>query len=136
VLLTDYEQLVTVKENDGTPVDVWTLALQTALNEHQIVRIPKKETPYWIDGTVTIPSNRKIIADTGAVIKQMKDVKVLMLRNEHTANGTHAPIPKGTRDRNITIIGGRWEESREKRLGYGGSGKETAVKDRKRILLF
>ncbi len=122
VSLSDYEAMVARKENDGDTVDVWTAAFQAALNEHQIVRIPKKETPYWIDGTVTIPSNRKIIADEGAVIKQMKGVKVLMLRNEHTADGTHAPIPEGTRDRNITIMGGRWEESYTHRAGYGNSG--------------
>lgn len=122
VVLTDYRTLVVEKTNDGIAVDVWTAAFQTALNEHQIVRIPKKDTPYWIDATVTIPSNRKIIAEDGAVIKQMKDVKVLMLRNEHTADGTHAPIPAGTADRNITIIGGRWEESYTYRSGYGNSG--------------
>ena len=122
VALSDYQNLVFEKENDGTPVDVWTAAFRTALNEHQTVRIPKKETPYWIDGTVTVPSNRKIIAEDGAVIKQMKDVKVLMLRNEHTADGTHAPIPTGRRDSNITIIGGRWEESYTHRAGYGYSG--------------
>ena len=122
VLLSDYQNLVFEKENDGTPVDVWTVAFQTALNEHQTVRIPKMKTPYWIDATVKIPSNRKIIAEDGAVIKQMKDVKVLMLRNEHTADGTHAPIPTGKRDSNITIIGGRWEESYTYRAGYGYSG--------------
>ena len=46
-----------------------------------------------------------------------------MLRNEHTLDGTHMPLPAGYADHNISIDGGRWEESRNERGGYGGSGK-------------
>ena len=113
VSLTAYAHLV----REG---GVWTDALQAALREHEIVHIP--EGLYLMDGSVTIPSNRRIEADEGAVIRLMEGVRVLLLRNEHTQDGTHAPISRENRDSNISICGGRWEESNTRRLGYGKTG--------------
>ena len=116
--LTDYRALT--YEKDG--FTVWTQALQTALNEHETVIIPPSDLPYGIDGTVTIPSRRKIVAE-GAEILQLPGVRVLMLRNEHTENGTHAPVSGKNRDSDIMITGGTWAESWTERLGYGCSGQ-------------
>ena len=102
--------------------EAWTSALQKALNEHQIVYIPKNEKPYIIDDSIIIPSNRRIIADNEAVIKLKDGVTVLMLRNADTADGTHMPITK-KRSENISIEGGIWEDWCPHRMGYGGSGK-------------
>ena len=101
--------------------DVWTDALQQALNEHEIVIIPKNEKPYYVDKSVIIPSNRHIIAQDGAVIKIHESSHLLMLRNEHTKDGTHKPIT-GERTKNITIEGGLWQEWCPHRMGYGLSG--------------
>lgn len=122
--LSDYRAFAETDEH-GT---VWTKALQRALREHEVVIIDPAEEIYYIDDTVVIPSDRRIEA-TGAVIRLTPACEVLMLRNEHTADGTNAPIDTAMRDRNITIHGGRWEESREKRLGYGKSGRYTWKKD-------
>lgn len=119
VYLTDYE----------TNGNIWTDALQRALNEHEIVIIPKSDEPYLIDNSVTIPSNRHIIALDGAVIKIHESSKFLMLRNKHTKDGTHKPIT-GERTKNITIEGGFWQEWCPHRMGYGGSG----MYDRERSL--
>jgi len=100
--------------------NIWTDALQAALREHEIVHI--SAGLYLIDNSVTIPSNRRIEADEGAVIRLTEGTRVLMLRNEHTQDGTHAPISRENRDANITITGGRWEESNTKRAGYGQTG--------------
>lgn len=113
--LVDYAHLV-------RPGNIWTDALQAALNEHEYVEIPAADAPYMIDGTVIVPSDRHIEAADGAVIRQAEGVRVLMLRNEHTQDGTHAPITKENRDRNISINGGRWEESWTRRLGYRRTG--------------
>ncbi|MDO5317262.1 MAG: hypothetical protein Q4G65_01420 [bacterium] len=116
--LTDY---VTAKRIvNGT--NVWTAALQTALCEHEIVRIPADSVPYYIDATVVIPSNRRIEAE-GATIALVQGTRVLMLRNENSPDGTLAPIRGGSRDRNISIVGGRWEDCERRRRGYGGTGR-------------
>ena len=114
VSLTDYISLTRQSEY-GT---IWTEALQTALREHNHVIIPPAEELYWIDDTVTIPSDRHIEAE-GATIRLTPGCEVLMLRNEHTEDGTHAPISTAERDHNISIRGGRWEESNIRRGGYG-----------------
>ena len=118
VRLSAYRRL-TKQTEEGT---VWTEALQAALLEHTCVVIDPSDEVYYIDGTVRIPSNRRIEAE-GATVRLCKDCPVLMLRNEHTADGTHSPIDRTNGDCNISIHGGKWEESHERRAGYGISGR-------------
>ncbi len=101
--------------------NIWTSALQNALNEHEEVIIPFKETPYVIDNSIIVPSNRHIIASEGATIQLASNVRVLMVRNSNTEDGTHYPITK-PRNQNITIEGGIWQEWCQHRMGYGSSG--------------
>ena len=115
VSITDYAHLVT----NG----IWTKALQTALNENENVYIPYTAQTYWIDSTVTVPSNRRILAHEEAVISLTEGCDVLMLRNEHTVDGTLVQPRQDDRDENIFIEGGIWKESRTKRQGYGKSGR-------------
>ena len=88
---------------------VWTEALQAALNEHEIVTIPPAGDVYWLDGTVVIPSNRRIEA-TGATVRAVPEYPYVMLRNRHVQDGTYAPISPGGEDVNISIHGGCWDE--------------------------
>ena len=110
-LLTDY----------APTGNIWTQALQRALDQHEIVIIPKRSQPYLIDKSVIIPSNRHIIAEDGAIIRIDDSSKLLMLRNDKTKDGTHMPI-SGERSKNITIEGGLWQEWCPHRMGYGASG--------------
>ncbi len=113
VCLTDY------RPENG----VWTDALERALHEHEVVRIPDSDEPYIIDRTVLIPSNRHIIAGENARICLAVGVGDLLLRNEHTADGTHAPVANLPRDENISIEGGIWEDWCTRRMGYGKTGR-------------
>ena len=101
---------------------IWTDALRAALREHETVIVPPSDVPYVIDDTVIIPSNRKIVA-YGATFLSADGTNVIMMRNEHTADGTHHPVGRITRDRNITILGGTFDDGRSCRAGYGKSGK-------------
>ena len=120
--LTDEVSLLAYRSRARGPEDalLWTDALQAALDEHQIVRIPAGL--YLLDGSVTIPSNRHIEAEEGAVIRLTPGTRVLMMRSRHTQNGTHRPIDPSRRDVNISINGGCWEESNTGRAGYGKTG--------------
>lgn len=93
---------------------IWTEALQTALNEHEIVIIPPTTDIYWLDNTVVIPSNRHIEA-TGATIRVVPEYPYVILRNQHLQDGTYAPIDPSSKDVNISIHGGCWEEGAVKR---------------------
>lgn len=118
--VTDYAQLV---RTDAKGRKIWTDAYQRALDEHEIVRIPASEEVYWIDRTVTVPSNRRIEAADSAVTRLTAETTTLMLRNRSTVNGARLPVRGQSRDANIAIVGGRWEESHAKRAGYGRTGK-------------
>lgn len=119
VSVLEYKDLVR-KASDGA--EIWTDAFQKAFMEYEVILIPKKETPYYIDKTVIIPSDTHIEAEEGAVIRQCENVKVLMFRNENTKDGIHMPFSTEDRNKNISINGGRWEESYRQRMGYGRSG--------------
>ena len=119
VSVEDYSHLV-IKGSDG---DIWTDAFQTAINENSHIFIPSSQSPYIIDKTLLVPSNRFIEAEKGAVIRQAKGVTTLLVRNANNENGTKTPESFKAPDRNIRISGGRWEESRDSRAGYGQSGK-------------
>ncbi len=119
VSLDEYAALV---KADGER-ELWADALQKALDEHEVVVIPAREKPYYIEKQVIIGSNRRIEA-TGATMIQPSECTVLMLRNKSTMDGTHTPIPEDApKDTNISINGGRWEEDRNIRAGYGKTGK-------------
>lgn len=115
-VLTDYAAQVRVCA--GT--NIWTDALQAALGEHEIVVIPPSEVPYYVDRTVVIPSNRRIEA-AGATVRATRALRTVIFRNEHVADGTLKPIPSGARDRNIALVGGRYEDWCTRRGEYGGA---------------
>jgi len=110
VSLTDYKSLVYNSKHGK----VWTTALQTALNEHEIVVIPSSDDIYWLDNTIRIPSNRRIEA-VGAVIKMVPEYPYVMICNQHVHDGTYAPIDTSDRDSNISIHGGCWDEGAQSR---------------------
>lgn len=105
VSLEAYRHLV----RKGSCGDIWTEAFQTALREHEIIVIPASQEVYWLDTTIVIPSNRRIEAN-GAIIRMVSECEVIMLRNEHTHDGTFEPILGADCDENISIHGGSWEE--------------------------
>lgn len=133
--LTDYEAF-TFQKNDDT---IWTQALQTAVDENEIVEIPPSDKPYLLDGSVILGSRTKIVA-YGATIRLTADTDVLMLRNRNVKNGMYEQTVTGKdTDGEIAIFGGRWEESNSTRLGYGKTGKfdpEHSMKGVSACMLF
>ncbi|MBR5140655.1 MAG: hypothetical protein IKV16_06320, partial [Clostridia bacterium] len=78
----NYSSLVRKSESG---VSLWTDALQRAIDENEVVIIP--EGIYYIDKTLVIPSNRRIMAH-GAHIKKIPEMNTLLLRNEHLRDGS------------------------------------------------
>ena len=117
VSLCDYASLAR-RQNGAT---VWTEAMQRAVDEHEIVVLPPSDEPYIVDGTIVLPSNRRIEA-TGATVRMADGMKTLLFRNANAADGTFAPVPPNSRDTNIAIVGGTWEDCCTGRAGYGRSG--------------
>ncbi|MBO4216898.1 MAG: hypothetical protein J5940_03030 [Clostridia bacterium] len=101
---------------------VWTDALQRALSEHTTVTVPPSDVPYTLDAPIVIPSDRTVVA-YGAVFVPAPGVRTLMMRNEHPVDGSRLPVRGAARDRNITILGGSFDERLTARKGYGLSGR-------------
>lgn len=110
--------------------NVWTRALQRAVDEHEVVTIPASDETYWLDGSVTLPSNRRLEA-AGATVSLLPGTRVLMLRNRHTVDGTLRPVPAGCGDTNIAVVGGTWCDWADRRAGYGKSGRYDLTERRK-----
>ena len=88
-VIWDYRELV---YEDGQGNAIWSEAFQKALEEHEILVIPGREAPYYLDRSIQIPSNRYILAQDGAVIRLTEGVRVLMFRNVNTEDGTKKPV--------------------------------------------
>lgn len=121
-LLTELQGECTAATVEGKPVRVWTRALQKALDEHHAVRIPPSDEIYYLDAPVLLGSDTRITA-CGATVRLLPGTRTLMLRTRHVTDGSDRPEDTSVpADRNIVIEGGRWEESRTARAGYGASG--------------
>ena len=117
--LTDYSGFAKRSANGSV---VWTEAFQRARNENEVVVVPASSTPYLVDGTPVVASNRRIEAE-GATVRLATDTRTLMLRNAFVMDGTLTPVPRGFRDSNIVIRGGVWEVWCSRRRGYGSTGR-------------
>lgn len=113
--LTDYAHLTYVDDEGRV---IWSDAFDAVLKEHEIITIPKGN--YFVNRTIVIPSDRVIIASDMTHVKKTPNMNTLLLRNESVVDGTHFPIPDGCADRNISIIGGVWEDTNENDIGYHG----------------
>ena len=116
--VAEYRQLVRIQ--DGRKI--WTDAVQTALRDHEVVILPPSADIYYVDRTILFPSNRRLEA-SGAVVRLVDGMRCVMFRNVHAQDGTLRPISGKDRDRNISIVGGRFEDWCTKRQGYGRSGR-------------
>ena len=115
--IEEYKNHVEIK--DGKKI--WTKAFCVAFEKFNTVVIPKGK--YYIDASVVIADNKRIIADENAEIILLKNTRVLMLRNNDVIDGSKRKISKlKKRTNNIFIQGGIWGCEDERRYNYGKEG--------------
>lgn len=131
ISLLEYKDLVQVYlDKNGNEIKIWSDAFDAALSEHKTVLIPASEEKYYISRSILLSSGNGIIAEEGATIRLLDGVRVLMLRNKNVVDGSFLPNDKESEpDRDIFVVGGRWEEYHEKRCGYLGSGRMDENED-------
>ena len=116
-----YADLVRLINEDGVEKAVWTDAFVKALEENDSIYIPKGK--YFIDKTVVIPSNRKIVAHRKAVVSLTQGVKCSMFRNADVIDGSCRQISdEEPCSENIFIEGGFWTTQYNGRGEYGKVG--------------
>jgi hypothetical protein len=102
-------------DQDGKPQtrqvsgEVWTAAIQAALDQHDTVAIPARPQPYYLDGPIVLKSGQSLVADPQAEIRLQPGINTCLVRNEHIVGAQNGPVPTGVEpDRNIVIEGGIW----------------------------
>lgn len=84
--------------------EVWTAALQAALNKHNTVTIPARTQPYYLDAPLVLKSGQSLTADAKAEIRLLPNVNTCMVRNEQIVGAQTGSAPDG----DIAIEGGVW----------------------------
>ena len=108
VSVTEYENLV--KDN------VWTKAIQTALDEKKNVYIPYMKKEILIDGSIFMDSYTNLKVDEKQVIRLIEGTNVCMLRNRNILPGNTMYVDKSNPDKMITVSGGIWASDGNTRL--------------------
>lgn len=115
--VADYSSLVTAgKWTEIHPsgsvevsAELWTRAIQTAMDENKSVRIPYTGKPYYIDAPLVIKSGSRLTVDPRAEIRLKPGINTCMLRNQNQVNGQNSPVDlKNGCDNDIVIDGGIW----------------------------
>ena len=89
--------------------EVWTAALQAALDQHNTATIPARPQPYYLDAPLVLKPGQSLTADVKAEIRLLPSVNTCMIRNEHLVGSRTGPVPADVaRDRGIVIEGGIW----------------------------
>ena len=97
------------------------MAINKALEDNACIYIPKGK--YFIDSSVIVPSNRRIIAHKDAEICTILSCKKVSLRTDCVIDGSYRVIGDDEpRTENVFIEGGLWSTEHNKRGIYGGNG--------------
>lgn len=89
--------------------ELWTEAIQAALDRHGSVRIPARDRPYYLDAPIVLRSGQSLYADPAAEIRLKPGTGTCMVRNERLAGSANAPVPAGLEpDTDLLVEGGIW----------------------------
>jgi len=89
--------------------EIWTQAIQKAIDENEYVYIPPLKQPLYLDGPLIIPSDRTLDVSEKTMIKLLPHANTCMIQNEKIYAG-HSEVFDYTKnpDKNIHITGGIW----------------------------
>ncbi|MDY3929974.1 MAG: hypothetical protein SOZ34_11575 [Clostridia bacterium] len=109
VIDTSSLDFVNIKEYEMLVTDnIWTRAIQTALDEKKNVYIPYMGHEIIIDGTIFMDSHTNLKVDEKQIIRLKEHTDVCMLRNRNMIPGGHAYTEQVNPDEYITVTGGIW----------------------------
>ncbi len=100
---------------DGAAVEcvvrgrVWSDVIEAALAHADVVRLPDRGEPYYLDRPIQLSSGQSLLADPGAEIRLQPGVNTCLVRNRRLAGSQVGPLPADLEpDTDILIEGGIW----------------------------
>ncbi len=89
--------------------EIWSDAIAAALQTGNVVRIPARATPYYLDRPIVLRSGQSLLADPAAEFRLKPGTNTCMVRNARVAAFHDGPVPPDLEpDRDIAIEGGIW----------------------------
>lgn len=89
--------------------ELWTAAMQAALDAEGALHIPARELPYYLDGPIILSSGQRLTADPGAGMRLRPGTNTCLVRNRNLVGFPEGPVPAETQpDRDIIVEGGIW----------------------------
>lgn len=89
--------------------EIWTQAMQSALDADGKLHIPARPQPYYIDGPLILQSGQRLSADLSAEIRLKPGCNTCLVRNANPASFSDKPVPSdAVLDVDISIEGGIW----------------------------
>ena len=134
---TELMEIVTNGISETKEIEIWTDAIQMALNENKRAYIPDFGKRIYLDDSVVLKTGYAIKADKNQEIALTPDTNVCLLRNENIISGVDCPVALENPDEDIYIEGGIWtslEEENGNALLL--SHKENPIKGVFSIMLF
>ena len=122
--VTEFRSLVTEKTlEDGSIVQIWSGAIEAALQKSGKVKIPASDKIYYLDRTIPLESGSILAADPEARIFALPESGFSLVANRHPINGRRLPNDSfDAPDERIVVTGGIWSHESKKR---GGNGNPT-----------
>jgi len=120
-------------ESRAVTGEVWTQAMQAALDAQGTLYIPARKQPYYLDGPLVLKSGQRLTADPKAEIRLKPGSNTCMVHNENIVGFADQAVPDDLKpDTDITIEGGIWTTlatSRTESNGNvrGASGRQRPV---------
>jgi hypothetical protein len=116
-------------ETRTVTAEVWTAAMQAALDAQGTLHIPAREKPYYLDGPLILKSGQKLIADPRAEIRLQPGCNTCLVRNEKVAGFADKLVPSDTKlDTDIAIEGGIWTTLATSRSEANGNLRGASAK--------
>lgn len=89
--------------------ELWTAAMQAALDATGALHIPARELPYYLDGPIILSSGQRLTADPDAEMRLRPGTNTCLVRNRNLPGFSEGSVPADTQsDRDIIVEGGIW----------------------------
>jgi len=109
--------------------EIWNGAIQAALDKYDVVHLPERDQPYYLDGPIVLKSGQRLIADPQAEIRLKPGCNTCMVRNENIVGFADRPVSADLKpDTDIHIEGGIWTTLATTRTELNGNTRGFSSK--------